>query len=289
MRGLPTRQLNSDFGLEWSDYGARFYDAASGRFPTVDPLSEKYTNLSTYVYVANNPMLYIDPDGMTIEDPDGIVKSQKERLNDNIAAVNEVLKMIGDNPSAKSFKDYKAAMNTQLDQIGTLEKSDQVYNVSYEGDSSNGGGTSYNEKNGSINISIGKGKTELEESGVVSHELAHGYQYEKGQISLKVKNDGYGALYDITDEVGAYNNQSVLEHGKFFQDHEWTDSSVKQFGKEKMTPQAYQNLPSGPININSKEGKELRKTTKQAGAAGTPVGEVYKGWERDYEKGKKGK
>ncbi len=52
-----------------------------------------------------------------------------------------------------------------------------------------------------------------------------------------------------------------------------------------MTPPAYQTLPSGPIDIHSKEGKALRQQTIQAGKIGTAVQEVYKGWEKDYQKG----
>ncbi|MDL2212981.1 RHS repeat-associated core domain-containing protein [Bacteroides sp. OttesenSCG-928-N06] len=53
-------------GLNWMDYGARNYDAAIGRFTTMDPLAEKYYSVSPYAYVMNNPMNAIDPDGRDI-------------------------------------------------------------------------------------------------------------------------------------------------------------------------------------------------------------------------------
>jgi len=49
------------------DYrGARFYDGDVGRFNSLDPLAHKYPQLSDYVYVAGNPVIYIDPDGQEI-------------------------------------------------------------------------------------------------------------------------------------------------------------------------------------------------------------------------------
>lgn len=48
------------------DYGARWYDPATARWGQVDPLADIYTSISAYAYVANNPLIFIDPDGMSI-------------------------------------------------------------------------------------------------------------------------------------------------------------------------------------------------------------------------------
>lgn len=58
------KELDTKKGLNWYDYGARQYDAALGRFTAVDPLTEKYYEMSPYTYCGNNPIKYIDPTGM---------------------------------------------------------------------------------------------------------------------------------------------------------------------------------------------------------------------------------
>jgi RHS repeat-associated protein len=59
--------LVEDLGLGWYDYGARWYDAAIGRFPTIDRYAEKYYPYSSYGYVANNPIKLVDVNGDSID------------------------------------------------------------------------------------------------------------------------------------------------------------------------------------------------------------------------------
>jgi len=53
-------------GLDWYDYGARSYDPALATWTSVDPLAEKYPNISPYAYCVDNPVNAIDVDGDSI-------------------------------------------------------------------------------------------------------------------------------------------------------------------------------------------------------------------------------
>ena len=57
------KEYDTKKGLNWYDYGARHYDAALGRFTTMDPLTEKYYNYSPYTYCLNSPVTHVDQNG----------------------------------------------------------------------------------------------------------------------------------------------------------------------------------------------------------------------------------
>ena len=66
------KELQDELELNIYDYGARVYDPAAPRFWQVDPLAEKYSFQSVYVYADDNPVLFVDINGMGTEEQDWI-------------------------------------------------------------------------------------------------------------------------------------------------------------------------------------------------------------------------
>jgi len=221
------RELQVDFaactfsGLTGLHYfGARYLDSNLSMWFGVDPLAGKYPSISPYVYVANNPIIFVDPDGMQIDDGKSIFEKFKKSVTIKINSFTKRAESLRINATAAlaSGKDKKAARLTKkadnasasaaeygqvLNELNCLETSDQIYNI-YTSSSDVGSGAAgnvqYNIGSDAVNVNIKDSYYE----GALAHELKHAYQFETGALSFDLTGKRGGSLFDLQDEVEAY-------------------------------------------------------------------------------------
>ncbi|HEX8577235.1 MAG TPA: RHS repeat-associated core domain-containing protein [Flavobacterium sp.] len=97
------KELQKELGLNMYDYGARNYDPALGRWMNIDPLAEKSRRFSPYAYALNNPVFFIDPDGMMARPPLDYYNQSGDRIGTD--GVNDGRKaVVTDNSQARAIK-----------------------------------------------------------------------------------------------------------------------------------------------------------------------------------------
>ena len=104
------KELDKVNNLNMYDFGARWYDVAGvPMWTSVDPLCEKYYNVSPYAYCANNPVNNIDIDGRDwFRDEDGSIQ-----YNPDVCSQDDLGK--GQVYLWETYNDKKAGINYRND------------------------------------------------------------------------------------------------------------------------------------------------------------------------------
>ena len=119
------KELDEETGLYY--YGARYYDAKSSVWLSVDPKMDKYPNLSSYNFSGNNPIIYVDPDGRDY----GLYIDHK---NKKIVIKATYYVQNGDKVSKNSASGAIASWNKQKGLVYKIGRGDEAieYNVSFD-------------------------------------------------------------------------------------------------------------------------------------------------------------
>jgi RHS repeat-associated protein len=131
MHGHTSKEMqdlewSSTEGLDWEDFGARMYDPVVGRWWSVDPLAQSFTNVSPYASMFNNPISFIDPTGMAPQDWVGCTDEKGAttwRWDENIKSEEQA--------KAEGYDGYKAPGsiidNAKISGLGGADGQTSVY------------------------------------------------------------------------------------------------------------------------------------------------------------------
>jgi hypothetical protein len=235
------------------------YDSRLGRWFAVDPLARKYPMLSPYAFVANNPLIYIDPDGkdiiiylangtsvkykpgMSVQTTDKFTKKVIESLNKIYSTSEGAIVVTTLVNSSNNFNisesKYLATLYKLDDARFTLGKNEATF-IKYIQDKEFSKAHSLLNNTSDLSIKIYNGNYVTawdihRYDGVcmnftltVGHELFHAYQFEIGRL------DGsfIGLYTEKTGKVPLLEAQAVgfenYLRGSLFKDTKYEESRV---------------------------------------------------------------
>lgn len=189
----------------------------TSRFLTVDPLAEKYYNISPYAYVANNPINAIDPDGrkiiIIVPLQGGKRTSLELTRNGMVTSEGKRVSISADSHAGKIIDGYTKMLNSgddnYVNQVTTLIDSKNIHHIDATVISESGvlpGSRGESSTESAAKAKEGKGvgtfttydfskKTlsdGLEKTSytTVTHEVQHQYDYDQGNMKDLKKGAG---------------------------------------------------------------------------------------------------
>jgi RHS repeat-associated protein len=249
------KERDSETGLDY--FGARYMSSAQGRFTTPDPLmaSARASNPQTwnrYAYTLNNPLRYVDPDGMDVpaecaKDPNCTIKVKVNVIYDQ---------------TANHGKGLTAAQKKEVEQ-GQIAKAQQDYgtsNIKLD--------VTYTA--GSYTVDQNTGKMQLSglQSDALNIMVSTGTPNGAAGVSGADRNNGTAVTFlnanDVVDTNKAYpfvTNTTEHELGHQFLGHSFLPDPnfLQYFGREMEVDARVKGQANGISQTGFREGLEPRR------------------------------
>jgi len=183
----------------FSYFGSRYYSSDLSIWLSVDPMSDKYPSLSPYTYCADNPVKLVDPNGEEI----WIIGSDENtRLKYTVG-----MQYDGSDEKIKArVENLNSIYGTDVGKgvVTSLAESEQSY-VIMDNDNQCSSNSNWIENDSRKGGCGGQIMLNNDNLSVLSHEIFHAYQSEKGKGGagcILNEVEAYLFQYMVTDNCG---------------------------------------------------------------------------------------